>query len=170
KISDQALWLRIRRLPPCRRGPGACRRRRANFATPPDPVYARQSHPVPSAPAHNWQRQTRDTLCRTSLRAPNSMARRRSRQWSQKPARKSQQIFESSCWERIELSPGDPDKLFLRFGKINFRVESPHSRDVADEEDHFKALEVSKAPEAHRTPKNCQSGDTSKSSGTFSRS
>jgi len=65
------------------------------------------------------------------------MARRRSRQWSQKPARKSQQIFESSCWERIELSLGDPDKLILRLGKINFRVESPHSRDVADEEDHF---------------------------------
>jgi hypothetical protein len=27
---------------------------------------------------------------------------------------KPQQILESSCWERIELSLGDPDKLFLR--------------------------------------------------------
>src|SRR5207247_11291249 len=110
----QAFWLRIRQLPPLRIGPGACRRRRANFATPPDPVYARQSHPAPSAPAHNWQRQTRDTLCRTSLRAPNSMARRRSRRWSQKPAMKAQQVFEWSCLGEIELSEGERDKLCLR--------------------------------------------------------
>src|SRR5436190_8375612 len=68
----------------------------------------------------------RDTLCRTSLRVRNSKAQRRWRRSSQKPALKPQQILESSCWERIELSGGVPDKLFLRpaTGLLHKRTKS----------------------------------------------
>ena len=67
------------------------------------------------------------------------MARRRSRRWSQKPALKSQQIFESSCWERIELSLGDPDKLILRLEARFFGGESLAAVTVVAEEDSSNA-------------------------------
>jgi hypothetical protein len=67
------------------------------------------------------------------------MARRRSRQWSQKPAMKPQQILESSCWDRIELSLGDPDKLFLQSGEQIFGTRICDGGDVADEENRCNA-------------------------------
>jgi hypothetical protein len=48
---------------------------------------------------------------------------------------KPQQILEFSCWDRIELSLGDPDKLFLRSGKQILGWRIGDRGDVADEED-----------------------------------
>jgi hypothetical protein len=48
---------------------------------------------------------------------------------------KPQQILEYSCWGRIELSLGDPDKLFLRSGKQIFGLRIGDRGDAADEED-----------------------------------